>query len=276
MQALTPLSTADLFPPLHDELMVLLRGLSSEDWKRPTVATEWNVRDVVAHLLDVDLRKLSINRDGHIPPQPAKPITSYEELIAFLNGLNAEWVNTARRLSPQLLVELHGFTGPLVSELVSSLTPHAPSTFSVAWAGESESENWFDIGRDYSERWHHQMQIRDAVGAPLLLDNRWLFPLLDISFRALPHAYRDVNAAPGTAVTIRVDGDAWSLVRNDERWALYRGAPDGSAVTATIDPDSVWRLLYNALPASAARAKVHIEGNAALAEPLFAVRSVMV
>jgi hypothetical protein len=42
------------------------------------------------------------------------------------------------------------------------------------------------------------------------------------------------------------------------------------------DADTAWRLLYNALPPDAARARVAIDGDAALAEPLLRARSVMV
>ena len=278
MEPISPSYTTDLFPPLHQELIGLLRSLSPEDWQRPTVAPGWQVRDVVAHLLDIDLRKLSVSRDQHVPPS-AGPIGGYKELVAFLNGLNAGWVAAARRLSPRMLVDLHSFTGPLVSELVTSLPPHEPAAFSVSWAGENESENWFDIGRDYTERWHHQMQIRDSVGATLLLERRWLFPLLDLSFRSLPHVYRDIDAPNGTAVTVRVSGDGddtWSLLRDGDQWKLYRGSAPDTSVIVTFDPDTVWRLLYNALPPAEARRNAVTEGNAALAEPLFIARSVMV
>ena len=278
MEPMTPLYTTDLFPPLHRELIDLLRGLEPGNWERPTVAPLWRVRDVVAHMLDGDLRKLSVERDRHLPA-PAEPITSDDALIGFLNRLNAEWVRAARRLSPRVLIELHAFTGPLVSDLMAALPPHEPSTFSVGWAGERESENWFDIGREYTERWHHQMQIRDAVGAPLLLERRWLFPLLDLSLRALPHAYRAVDASIGTALTIRISGeagDAWTLVREGSEWTLFRGAVPDPAVAVTLDPDSVWRLLYNALPTGQARERARVDGDTSLAEPLFRVRSVMV
>src|SRR5690349_7527168 len=101
MEPISPLYTADLFPPLYEELHGLLHGLAPEDWQRPTIAGAWQVRDVVAHLLDGDLRKLSAYRDGHVPPPP-EPIHGYEDLVHFLNGLNAEWVGAARRLSPRL------------------------------------------------------------------------------------------------------------------------------------------------------------------------------
>jgi uncharacterized protein (TIGR03083 family) len=278
MQPMPVLDTVQLYLPLHHELITLLRGLEPGAWERPTVAGSWRVRDVAAHLLDVDLRKLSIQRDGHSTPPPG-PIEGYDDLVRFLNGLNAQWVDAARRLSPRVLVELLAFTGPMVADLVASLTPHEPSLYPVSWAGEDESQNWLDIGRDYTERWHHQMQIRDAVGAPGLLERRWIFPLLDLSVRALPHAYRSLHAPDGTSLVIQLpgeDGDAWSLVRAAGRWQLGRGSVPGATAIITLDPDSAWRLLYNALPPDAARRVVRIEGDAALAEPLFSTRSVMV
>jgi hypothetical protein len=42
-----------------------------------------------------------------------------------------------------------------------------------------------ETGREYTERWHHQMQIREAVGAPGLLERRWYQPVLDLSVRAV-------------------------------------------------------------------------------------------
>ena len=47
-----PVDTRAFFRPVSTGLVDLLRGLSREDWKRPTVAKSWVVRDVVAHLLD--------------------------------------------------------------------------------------------------------------------------------------------------------------------------------------------------------------------------------
>jgi uncharacterized protein (TIGR03083 family) len=278
MEPLTPIYTAPLFPPLHQELLALLRGLAPADWERPTVAGSWRVRDVAAHLLDVDLRKLSVQRDGHLAP-PEEPTDGYGALVRFLNRLNGDWVAAARRLSPRVLVDLLAVTGPAVSALVAELPPHEPAIFSVAWAGESQSENWFDVGRDYTERWHHQMQIRDAVDAPLLLERRWLHPLLDLSVRALPRTYESVMAAEGTAIVFEVsgvEGEAWSLVRSAGGWSVYRGAAPEPAAVVRADPDASWRLLYNALTPETAANRVDVEGDAALAAPLLSTRSVMV
>ena len=275
---MTPLYTDGLFAPLQRELVALLRSLTPDDWMRPTVAGRWRVRDVAAHLVDIDLRKLSMGRDGHAPT-PSEPIGNYADLVRFLNRLNSDWIEAAQRLSPALLVDLLAFTGPLVAELVEQLPPHQPAPYAVSWAGEETSEHWFDIGRDYTERWHHQMQIRDAVAAPLLLERAWLQPLLDISMRVLPHVYRNQSAPPGTAMVVRVAGaagGAWTLVREAAGWRLYRGAADRPTTVVTLEPDTAWRVFYNALPRTQLPRQLTIEGDASLAEPLLSARSVMV
>jgi hypothetical protein len=51
------------------------------------------------------------------------------------------------------------------------------------------------------------MQIRDAVGAPGLLEPRWLDPLLDLSVRAFRRAYRTSRRPSGRAVVLRGPGE---------------------------------------------------------------------
>src|SRR3977135_685640 len=100
--ALTPVAPVflvDLFPGLHTELLSVLRGMRPGDWSRPTACARWSVKDIVAHLLDTALRRLSYGRD-HRAPAPDRPIAPSAELVAYLNRLNAEWVAAARRLSP--------------------------------------------------------------------------------------------------------------------------------------------------------------------------------
>ncbi|HET7437608.1 MAG TPA: maleylpyruvate isomerase N-terminal domain-containing protein [Thermoanaerobaculia bacterium] len=268
MEPLPPTDTRALFHPLHRELIALLRGLSDDDWMKPTVAGAWRVRDVVAHLLDTDLRRLSSLRD-HFGEAPDAPIDAYGDLVAFLNRLNASWVAAMRRLSPRLLVDMQERFGTEAADAVIALPPDEEASFSVAWAGEARSANWFDVGREYTERWHHQMQIRDAVGAPLLLDAEWLVPLLELSLRALPHAYGGSRACVVFDVP---QVGVWSL----RDAAVYRGAATDAELRVTLDGDTAWRLLYNALPEQEARERVTLHGDASLAEPLFRARSVMV
>ncbi|HEX3202686.1 MAG TPA: hypothetical protein VHW42_12245 [Actinomycetes bacterium] len=36
----------------------------------------------------------------------------------------------------------------------------------VSWVGPDPAPNWLDVAREYSERWTHQQQIRDAAEIP--------------------------------------------------------------------------------------------------------------
>ena len=100
----SPIETLPLFAELDRLLLELLRSLTPADWQRPTLARQWTVQDVAAHLLDGNLRTLSMLRDGHFDEAPQDP--SYPGLVAYLNRLNADWVRAARRLSPVVLVAL--------------------------------------------------------------------------------------------------------------------------------------------------------------------------
>ncbi|HEV2719249.1 MAG TPA: hypothetical protein VG323_04455, partial [Thermoanaerobaculia bacterium] len=97
--------------------------------------------------------------------------------------------------------------------------------------------------------------------------------LLDFSVRALPRAYASLDAAEGTTVSIVIDGDAWTVLRESNQWTLYEGAAESPTTAVRIDADTAWRLFYNA---PRQRAAAVVSGDALLAEPLFRTRSVMV
>lgn len=261
-----------LFPELSRLLMELLQGLSAEDWQQPTVCAGWTVKDVVCHLLDGSLRRLSFERDGFPPPPPSEAIGGYRDLVGFLNRLNAEWIVATRRLSPRVLVDLTAVVGREFDDHVARLDPLGPALFSVAWAGEEASQSWFDIAREFTEKWHHQQQIRDAVGAAPINQRRFLYPVLDTFLRAVPHAYRHTAISEGTAISIRIDGAAggdWTL--RDGR--LFHGPPPIAAATIRMDQEVAWRLFTKAIAPHSA--DVSIDGDAALAQPLLGLVAVM-
>ena len=266
LRPLEPLLLLDRFAPLHAELLALLRGLGSADWDRPTACALWSVRDIAAHLLDDDLRRLSAHRDGQSLPAAAA-IEDYASLVAFVNRMNGEWVAAARRLSPRVIIDLLEVTGPWVVELFRSTDPAAPAHWAVTWAGEDRSAHWFDVGRDYTERWLHQQQIRDVVGAPPLTGREWLHPVLDLFVRALPHTFREVAREERTTLRLAIAGPAggeWTLRREPEGWRLYAGTEAGPDATVTLSDDAAWRLFSKGLTPDAARASVRIEGDQAL------------
>jgi uncharacterized protein (TIGR03083 family) len=277
LTAMQPVFLLDRFVRLHTELMSLLRSLSPADWSRPTACALWSVKDIAAHLLDSSIRRLSFGRDG-LPSTPDTPIASYADLVRYLNRLNAEWVTACRRLSPQNLIDFLDFTAAQVHAFFQSLDPYTPALFPVAWAGEDVSPNWFDIGREYTERWLHQQQIREAVGAPALTSREWLHPTLDLFVRALPFTYREVEAMPARSVRFEILGEAggvWTLVRGTTGWELFSGVGRDPDAVVTVDQETAWKLFSKGLDREAAQKRVRIAGDRLLGEPVLGSLAVM-
>jgi uncharacterized protein (TIGR03083 family) len=278
LQPVIPILTVDLFPELHAELLALLRALPLEDWEKPTAAVPWTVRDMTAHLLDTDMRRLSFQRDRLPSLKPATPIHNYADLIVFINTLNDDWIRAARRISPALMINLHALVGPQVHGLFKGLDPFASSGGAVSWAGDEIAPVWFDLAREYTEKWHHQMHIREAVGAPGLTSRRYLHPVLDTFVRALPRVYRDVPAPEGTQLTLQITGgagDAWTLAREGSAWRLYQGQGDANAAQVQLDQDTAWHLFTKGLAPAQARERVQISGDVALGERLLGMVSII-
>jgi uncharacterized protein (TIGR03083 family) len=279
LSALKPVDTRHYFRPVSSALVALLRGLTADDFQKRTLAGTWAVRDVLAHLVDLTLRRVSFHRDRLVPPPPPFPIQGEQDFVRFINWLNQKWVATTQRFSPQVLTELFDVASSDLADFFESLPLEAPALFGVSWAGEQTSEGWFDIGREFTELWHHQMQIRLAVGAAPLDEPRYLRAVLEIAMRGLPHAYRDVTAADGETIAIEVDGPAggqWTLSKERQGWKLWAGTMGDAGTRIRLSDDAAWRLLFNALPPATAAAAMAIDGRTELAAPLIHARSVVV
>jgi hypothetical protein len=236
------------------------------------------VKDVAAHLLDTACRRLSMDRDRYTPPPPDRAIAGYGDLVGFLNDLNAQWVTACRRLSPRLLTDLLEHAEEEHGKHMLAIDPWAPALFPVAWAGEDESLAWFDTARELTERWHHQQQIRLAVSAPPL-DDPWLSePIFDTFLRALPHGYRNVTAAPGTTLAIRIEGRqayAYTLQAREGGWDLLAGEAEAPAARIVLAEEPAWLLFTKGLRGADGKKRARIEGDAGLAERFFETLAVM-
>ena len=276
---LIPIDTRPYFRPVSAALVGVLRRLQPDDWARPTVAGHWVVRDVLAHLLDITLRRLSFHRDGMAPPAPTRAINAERDFVDFINDLNAQWIGATKRLSPQVLTDWYSTAGRELADWFESAPLGTPALFGVSWAGERESENWFDIGREFTELWHHQRQIRMAVGRVDEEDPRFLNAVIDVAMRGLPHALRGVAAAPGDAITIDVTGPAggrWTATHDGSRWRLWTGMSETASATIRLDAEVAWRLLFNALGPQNAHEMVQAEGRGDLIDAVLRSRSVIV
>jgi uncharacterized protein (TIGR03083 family) len=266
MKAIEPTIVIDLFEPLLEHLLNLLSGLSEQDWASATPCPGWTVKDVALHLLGDDIGLLSRGRDKDttslLPPGP--------DLVSAINAQNQLWVQAARRMSPRLLCDLLKQTGHQIINYFKSL-PLMETNGVVSWAGPDPAPVWLDLAREYTERWHHQQHIREAVQQPGLSDATFLRPALETFVRALPWTFRAVEAAEGTIVTLRVTGDAgnqWLLVRQEGTWSLY--TDQAAAITVvTMTQEMAWRLFTRGVTKEQAMQDASVEGDKTLADVLF-------
>lgn len=263
---------ADVRPLLTGErrhLLELLRTLSPEEWAAPS-AVGWRVKDLALHLLDDDLGWLSRGRDRD--RSGLLPMDVHDSFVAALAGKNQRWIDGAQGLSPRVIIDLLEWSGQEMD--IYYATMNLLDEGEVTWASDGPVPIWFDIAQDLTERWVHQMQIREAVDRIEDYADRYLPVVLRTFVWALPHQY-DVSAPCGTTVQVDLDsGGIWRLVsRGSARWELEEGPSGAPDASARFAGDAAWRWLTGSrIPAEG----LQLAGPAELCQPLLDVRAIIV
>ena len=251
-------------------LLSLLTSLSGAQWAAPTAAPAWAVKDIALHLLDVDLSWLAHDRDHDqtgIIPVPA----DHEEFVRGLAQRNQRWVDGTRALSPRLITGLLRWSGEQLDAYLQTVDLAGAS--SVYWAGEVPL--WFDLAREFTERWVHYQQIREAVlpGEHDHQQEEYLPLVLRTFIWGFPHQYQ-APAPSGTAIALEIPGiGTWTLARTATSWSLDEGQTAAPAACLRMTGEAAWRLLTSARYDAR---QVQLSGDPALAEPLLRVRGIIV
>jgi uncharacterized protein (TIGR03083 family) len=250
-------------------LLSLLTSLGDAQWAAPTAAPQWSVKDIALHLLDVDLSWLAHGRD-HDPSGIIPMPSGHEEFVRGLALRNQRWVDGTQILSPRLITGLLAWSGEQLDAYLRTVDLAGAS--SVYWAGEVPL--WFDLAREFTERWVHYRQIQEAALAERDQPQDEYLPLVLRTFIwGFPHQYQ-APAPAGTTIALEIPGiGAWTLTRTATGWSLDEGQPAAPAASLRISGEAAWRLLtgarYNARQAQ-------LSGDPALAEPLLRIRGIIV
>jgi uncharacterized protein (TIGR03083 family) len=267
---MSELPVTDVRGPLtaqRGRLLSLLASLSDAQWAAPTVAPQWSVKDIALHLLDVDLSWVARGRDhdraGHTPVS-----ADHGEFVRGLAERNQRWVDGTRSLSPRQITGLLRWSGEQLDAYLDTVDLASPS--SVYWAGQVPL--WFDLAREFTERWVHYRQILEAAGRDDPQDE--YLPLVLRTFAwGFPHQYR-AQAPAGTTVAVAVPGiGAWVLTRTATGWSLDEGEAAAPAARLRMTGEAAWRLLTGA---GYDAGQVQLSGDPALAGPLLRVRGIIV
>lgn len=260
-----PLLTAE-----REQLLDFLGTLAPEAWETSTAAGGWRVKDQALHLLDDDFGWLSRGRD-----RDRSGLLTMDDDLSFVTALaakNQRWIDGARGLSPRVIVDLLRWSGQQMDSYYATMD--LLDAGEVVWVSEGPVPVWFDIAQDLTERWVHQMQMREAVDRVEDYAERYLPVVLRTFIWALPHQYR-VLAPRGT--TVQVDlapGGIWRLEnRGSTRWELDEGPAATSHASARFVGDAAWRWMTGAhIPSEG----LHLSGPPELCQPLLSVRGIIV
>ena len=279
MMPISPVDVRELFPGERAALLALLESLAAAEWGAATACAGWSVQDVAAHLLGDDLGRLARGRDGHASPnfQIDPGADAYRAVVDAIDRQNAAWVETMRRLSPRLLGDLLRLTGEQTAAYFATLDPLAPGP-SVDWVSPAPAPVWLDLAREYTERWHHQQHIRDAVGRPGLREREWMHPALATFALGLPRALAASPRPDGTRVRFAVTGaaaDSWEIAASDQGWSMVEASDEAPAATVMMSQDAAWRLFTRGLSPAAAREHAVVTGDPDLVERVLRVVSIL-
>jgi uncharacterized protein (TIGR03083 family) len=278
MQHIQPIMVVDLFPQERKQLLKLFSELESEEWEKPTICPAWTVKDIGLHLLGDDIGYLSGARDHFNNPFfQNKDLREWKSLVKNINEANESWVKATARISPKLLADLLELTGQQFYEYMQSLDLMAMGGV-VSWAGPDPAPVWLDVAREYTERWLHQQQIRDAVHKPGLKEKGLFHPVLDTFVRALPHTYKDISVTATTVLKFVVTGEAgdiWYLVGEANRWVLSKDIELQPVTVVIMDQETCWQVFTKGMNKDQARAQTVIEGDQTLGERLLETVSII-
>jgi uncharacterized protein (TIGR03083 family) len=256
------------------QLLALLDGLIDEDWHRPTACPSWTVHELVVHLVHDDLRRLSGQRDGHKGVWVAAE--NLEQLTGAIDDLNNRWVATvAPSLSPRLARDLLHFLAAPSEAHLTSLDPMAEG-MTVGWAGPGPHPNWLDVAREFTERWVHQQQLRDAVARPGLDSADYLEPVIDTFARVLPMALPSRKA--GTQVELRVRDPfqrSWTCQASSTGWTFTdpSNSPDASV---EVPAAALWRRAVRMSSRQDIARQARVHGDPQITDAILDLRAAIV
>lgn len=253
-----------------DDIVSLLRGLSADDWHRPTDLPGWDVHDVAAHLahLESELAGDGLGETGTSRPGNATRISA---------DYTATGPLARRGQAPeQVVAELEQATAKRLAALrkdppTDGSAPASPPLGGLGW-------DWTTLlSNRIVDVWMHDQDVRRAVGLPGGLDTPGAAHTTGVFLRAFGFVVGKRVAPPaGTTIVLDVTGPQAALVAvevgADGRAVPLREAPDHPTVRLTMGSEAYLILSGGRRPVD--RVEVHLEGDPDLAGKVLAALAV--
>jgi uncharacterized protein (TIGR03084 family) len=200
-------SILDDYEAEQQYLYEFLQGLSDEQWRLPTPAAGWDVRDQVSHLADTEETAHDTATGG--PRQINDEAGEYSSP----DGWTEAGCDKGRAMTPAEVLDWWWSAAATVRKALGDL----PSTARVPW-GLGMGWRAFVTAR-LMEHWAHGLDIHAAVGVPSPDTDR-LRHIGWICTNALPYAFGVAGVTAPEGHTLRVEvtgpnGDLWTYGKPD-------------------------------------------------------------
>jgi uncharacterized protein (TIGR03084 family) len=184
-----------------DDLMVILRGLSADQWDSPTPADGWSVRDQISHLAFFD-------ETGTLAATDADAFAASAAELMANRDPGAAGLSRGRAMSGAEL--LYWFT-TVRTQMIATFRVLDPKA-RLPWYGPAMAAPSFATAR-LMETWAHGQDIADTFGITRVPTAR-LKHVAHIGARARPFAYiTNGRAMPEGDVAVVLsapDGSTWT------------------------------------------------------------------
>ena len=242
-------NAVNLFQRLNSKLFELLSGLSSEQWNKNLSGGNSKVKDIAIQLLD----------------------ESRQNLFHFfdVSDLNDIQINSYKDFNPETYLSdlqiIHEQLGPYFNKI---------PTFSGLDNNSKLSVIAIDLLKIYAKNWLYQQEIRQAVGASLLLESDFYHPFLEYCMRFLPKHFENVCQANDTIISIEIVAEtnlAWQLIRVEKAWDLVENQSYSDA-QVYIDQNIAWILFSGGVDIYEASQYWQVIGNQDLGRHVLSLR----
>jgi uncharacterized protein (TIGR03083 family) len=265
-------TTIDAIAGCCARIEAMCAALDEAAWHRPTALPGWDIQDVVAHLGSLDAMLLGRYEEDHQPPAAEHVRNPLGALNERLVDRRRGWPGAAvlaefREVTAQRLVQLRALDENQLAEEVPS--PR----------GGTIPQRRF-LGVRLWDFVVHDMDITEALGLPLAVDNPASQRVLDEMLSLLPRAVARAGIAEGDVVSVEITEPrprSASAVVREGRGQAVDAAAEEAALHLRASPTAFLRVgSGRRAPAEAIAAGViEVDGDTGAAASVLAAINVV-
>lgn len=236
----------NLYQRLNSKLLDLLNALSSEQWDKNISGENQKVKDTALLILDEfkhDLFQINQKIDSKSFEFMAKKEFEKSDYLSDL----------------QLIIE---YLNHYLTEYFVSKKNNEPKAGSI------------NLPKIYAKNWLDQQKIRQAIGAPILLEAEFYHPFLEYCMGFLPQYFENIATSDNTVISIEIVSETnktWQIIRRENSWHFIE-SPILSSTQVYIDQNIAWILFSGGVDIYEASQYWQVIGNQDLGRYVLSMR----